>query len=267
MKIENNDFHKVRAYISNQKKSDDDIRRMFINRPLEPYMSFLMAWADFAPIFTDIEKEYKIILDGVLELLDDSLQLAKFAQKAIEEKGLHFRGINITDEDNLQALALTAREQIIHNYHQIFEVSCCSTEYEDIVNEYLHQITETILKKPVVGYKEPFKLHYGGLILMDYPYNEMLSCIESHKSGIRHIIKSLDYGYATEVLMLLHKQGATFNNRLFRDVYDFCDIYGYIPDELKQLHEVNTRPTAKSDYIRAAYNRLRTSGRIDDNTK
>lgn len=263
MKMKNNNFGKVRAYISNQKQSDRDIRHMFINRPLEPYLHFLMAWADFAPIFTELEKEYKTILDEVLESLNNSLQLVKFAKNAEDDGVIHLRGISITDEDNMNALVFTAREQIILNYQQIFEISRCNTAYEDMVNEFLAEITETLLKEPVVNYKDSFKRLSGGLIMEDCNYDEMLSRVETHIKGIQRIAKSLDYGYVTEVISVLHSQSAVFNNQLFRDIYDFCDVYGYIPEEQRHLHDLNSRPTAKSDYVRAAYNRLRSSGRFE----
>ena len=254
---------KIRAYMSKQKKDDGAIRRMFINRPLEPYLRFLMAWADFAPIFSDLEKDYKKVLNAVLGHLEDSYQLTKFVKKAMEEKAIRFRGVSITAEKNVEALAFAAEEQIVANYKEILKAARCNLDYQDMVNEYIKRIRDTILQTPIISFREPAKEEYGGLILDDRNYDDMLSMIQTQKNGINQIIKGLDYGYVTEVILYLHKESATFNNRLFRDIYDFCSLYDYIPPEQKKLHELNTRPTAKSDYVRAAYNRLRESGRLD----
>lgn len=241
------------------KKSTEELERIFANRPLEQYINILSECADFTPISRSIDQSFDALIEQIESLLNDSLHLLKLIQQVQENKCIALQDYTIIHENILSAIASKAEEQITDNYKEIHHLLRCDDLYEDIVNEYLYDVLEVIRKYPVVHKLELGEEPYEYYIMSDKPTEILINTIEKQIEEVVENKKSIDESWMDNVLSILHARNAKMDRKMFRDVYDFLEVEGFISDEQLELHKKNTRQCAKEEYVKSAYFRLKKS--------
>lgn len=244
------------------RKSREELEKMFANRPLEPYIFDLSINADFTPLMRDIDGRFDALIDNIESLLTDSLHLLKLIQQAKEEKSISTTEYTVTHEIILDAIAAKAEEQIVENYKKIHKLLRYSEDYEDIVNEYLYESLEVIEKYPIVHRIEMREEPYEFFIMSGQPTQILINTILVQIKEIVRNKKLADDSWMDIVLTTLHFHNAKMDRKMFRDIYDFLAAEGFISEEQLELHKNNTRQRAKEEFVKAAYFRLKNSGRL-----
>lgn len=236
--------------------STEEVKRMFINRPLEPHISFLACIADFMPVMAEMNRDISITRESIENLLLDTIQIINALEHTEDSNELKGKGFRISNADNISAIKVVLRDQIVCNYICILKKLETNPDYMDSVNEEFSSTLCILEEHPVFSYNAIYKGVHGGIHLDNIGLDEMKSRIQKQIKEIRQQIKDSEYLWVNEVLKILISRNATFNNQLFQDIYDFCEVQGFITEDQLKLHSSNSRPTAKRDYIRATYNRL-----------
>lgn len=192
-------------------------------------------------------------------LLEDTLNIVGVLRSIEEKRALKTAGISITNQENLSVLSTTMRDIIVQNYIQMLKKLDTNCDYEEIINENLEMTSNVLLSSGVICYNEEYKGLYGGIHLIEKSPVVLADKIKHQMSEIKIQIKDSDFVWINEVLKTLVSQKAVFNNRLFKDIYDFCEAEGFISETQLKLHDSNTQPTARINFIRATYNRLKTT--------
>lgn len=238
------------------KLSREELDRMFMNKPLEPYIESLSRTADFSPIFAELDQYFAELRTEICGLLEDSLRITDVLRAIAEKKFLKISGVTISNQDNLSVLNLVLRDLIVQNFTKALKKIETNCDYEDIINENFVMTSDILLNGGVVCYNVDYEGLYGGIHLIEDSPDALKEKIRQQISEIKDQIKESDFVWINQVLKTLVSNGANFTNRLFQDIYDFCEAEGFISEVQLKMHESNNRPTAKLDYIRSAYNRL-----------
>lgn len=247
----------------NTGKSREELERIFINRPLEPYIRDLSAWSDFIPIFNQAYKWYSDRIDEITSIVQEVLHLINFQIILEKEEALKIHRVKITDRGTLDAIKKAVEEQIRQHYIKALSRLETNCEYEDIFNEYLENIQYAILENPVIEIENRMEGYRSGVYMTDANYEECRENAAKQLNELKSLKGTIDYGGINDILRLLAGKQADFNNQLFQDLYTFCAEIGLISEEQQKTHSINSRPTAQIDFIRAAYNRLKKTGTLD----
>lgn len=244
------------------RKSREELERMFANRPLEPYIVYLSVNADFTPIMKEIDGRFDVLIDKVEALLTDSLHLLRLIKQAKEDKSISTSEYTITHEIILKAIASKSEEQIVENYKKIYKLLRRSVDYGDFVNEFLYESLEVIKKYPIVHRIETNEAPYEFFIMSGQPTQILINSIQVQINEIVRNKKTTDESWMGIVLSTLNFHNAKMDRKMFRDIYDFLEAEGFISEEQLNSHQNNTRQRAKEEFVKAAYFRMKNSGRL-----